>query len=138
MFVLEGPSVVAFWRGTWDYSNIWLDKELCSGDLTLSNLLCLSLGLFVTGCIDLFHHNVREMAGDVGTVKHSIVRHVFSLIWGICDVIMWKGLWDGVDHWFGYGLHQAGVTLFIGLSTLTVSRTLKSALSMPVSWLFLV
>ena len=87
----------------------------------------------MTGCVDLFHHNVRVMAGDVGTVKHSVIRHVFSVIWGSGDVIMWKGLWDGVDHWFGHGLKQSGVTFMIGLSILMVSRSLKSALSMPVS-----
>jgi hypothetical protein len=73
------------------------------------------------------------MAGDVGTVKHSIIRHVFSVIWGIADVIMWKGVGDGVDHMFGHGLSQSVVTFTIGLIILMGSRSLKSALSMPVS-----
>jgi len=134
--LIIGPSVVAFWRGTWDYSNIWLDKDLFSGDLTLSNLHCLTIGLAITSGIDLFHHNVSNLAGDVGTVKHSILRHVFSIIWGFGDVIMWKGLWDGVDHWFGLeegnGATIATVTLLIGLTILTLSRTMKAALSMPI------
>ena len=88
----KGPGVVAFWRGTWDYSNTWLDEELCSGNLTFSNLLCLAIGLVVTSCIDLFHHNINNIAGYVGTVKHTIFRHVFSIIWGFIDIIMWKGL----------------------------------------------
>ena len=141
-FRFLGPSVVAFWRGTWDYSNIWLDKDLFSGDLTLSNLHCLTIGLAITSGIDLFHHNVSNLAGDVGTVKHSILRHVFSIIWGFGDVIMWKGMWDGVDHWFGLeegnGATIATVTLLIGLTILTLSRTMKAALSMPVSLLFTV
>ena len=129
----QGPSVVAFWRGTWDYSNVWLDEDLFSGNLTLSNVLCFHLGLLVTSAIDLFHHNISDLAGDVGTIKHSIIRHVFSVIWGFMDIIMWKGLWDGVDHWFVHGITLAVTTLTIGLTILTLSRSLKSALSIPVS-----
>ena len=91
------------------------------------------MGLVVTGFVDLFHHNILAIGGDVGSIKHDIVRHLFSVVWGTVDVIMWKGLWDGVDHWFGEGLAQSRVTFLIGLSVLMVARSLKSALSMPVS-----
>ena len=121
--------MVAFWRGTWDYSNVWLDEDLFSGNLTLSNVLCFHLGLLVTSAIDLFHHNISDLAGDVGTIKHSIIRHVFSVIWGFMDIIMWKGLWDGVDHWFVRGLTLPVTTLTIGLTILTLSRSLKNRIS---------
>ena len=130
--ILIGPSVVAFWRGTWDYSNIWLDRDLCGGNLTLSNIICLLGGLLITGLIDVFHTSLKEMAGEVGSVKHSVMRHAFSLVWGVADIFLWKGLWDGVDHWFGHGIPQAITTFSLGLLILSITRSMKSALSMPV------
>ena len=44
-----------------------------------------------------------------------------------------QGLWDGYDHWAGRGEPQALLTLSLGLAILTLSRSLRSAQSMPVS-----
>ena len=33
----------------------------------------------------------------MGTWRHVIVRHVYSLSYGTMDIMMWKGVWDGWD-----------------------------------------
>ena len=135
-FYIIGPSVVAFWRGTWDYSRIWLETDLLGGDSTLTNLLCLSFGLLVTGLVDIFHVKISWMAGPVGSIRHALIRHVFSFCWGVADIFLWKGIWDGYDNYFGLDIYQAVVTLSIGLFVLTCTRSLKSGLSVPVSTTF--
>ena len=127
--------MVAYWRGIWDYSHVWLEEGLCEGDIGLANTLCLVTGLTVTMAIDVFHTDIARMAGTQGCLRHSVMRHVFSLTWGSADIIMWKGLWDGYDHWAGRAELQALVTLSVGLVTLTIGRSLRSAQSMPVRML---
>ena len=129
---MTGPSVVAYWRGIWDYSHVWLEEGLCGGDIDLANILCLVTGLTITMGIDMFHTDLARMAGVPGCHTHTIMRHMFSLVWGSADIIMWKGLWDGYDHWAGRAELQALVTLSTGLVTLTLGRSLRSAQSMPV------
>ena len=34
---------------------------------------------------------------QVGTWRHVMVRHVYSLTYGAMDIMMWKGVWDGWD-----------------------------------------
>ena len=132
IFFITGPSVVAYWRGIWDYSHVWLEEGLCGGDTDLTNILALVTGLIITMAIDMFHTDLARMAGTPGQLGHTILRHVFSLTWGSADIIMWKGLWDGYDHWAGRAELQALMTLCLGLVTLTLGRSLRSAQSMPV------
>ena len=124
---------MAYWRGIWDYSHVWLEDGLCGGDIGLANIIALITGLLLTIIVDLFHTDIARIAGSPGTLGHTIVRHVFSLAWGAGDIIMWRGLWDGYDHWAGRGELQALVTLSTGLATLSLSRSLRSAQSMPVT-----
>ena len=52
--LVVGPLGVAVWRGTWDYSNMYLDEGWCQGDLTMSNLVAGAVGLLGTLAIDLW------------------------------------------------------------------------------------
>ena len=65
---MKGPSVVAFWRGTWDYANIWYDKVLFKKDYDLSNALAILLGLLLNFLLDMFHSSVKPLAGKVCTI----------------------------------------------------------------------
>ena len=49
------------------------------------------------------------------------------------DMTVCAGLWDGYDWYAGWGVAQAAATLGAGLLTLSLSRTLRSAHSMPVT-----
>ena len=76
---MSGPSVVAFWRGTWDYANIWYDKVLFQGDLDLSNALAIILGLILNFLLDMFHRSVQPLAGKVrDEVREREIRLSFT------------------------------------------------------------
>ena len=122
--------MVACWRGIWDSSAVWLEKELWAGNLTAANISALLFGLSITSCIDLLHGTAARAAA--GRWWAGAARAAWSLVWGLADILLWKGLWDGVDHWAGWGCAQATATLAIGITGLTLSRTLRSAHSMPV------
>ena len=62
---IGGPSVVAFWRGTWDYANIWYDDFIFKKDYDLSNGLAIFLGLLLNFLLDMFHRCVLPLAGQV-------------------------------------------------------------------------
>ena len=140
-----GPLVVAFWRGTWGMYDHVVDHLVFHDNYATSNGYCLFLGSIFCLLIDLFHHNLRERAGEVGSLRQNILRHVFSLLWGFSDILFWKGIWDQIDHTAGYGTSQvslflrrkqpdcqAASTLLIGLTVLLLFRRVKSALSMPI------
>ena len=42
------------------------------------------------------------------------------------------GLWDGYDHYAGWGVAQSGATLGAGLLLLSATRTVRSAFGAPV------
>ena len=123
---------MAVWRGVWDYSHVWLEGALCQGDASLANILALLGGLLVSSIIDLYHVDLAGHVGDVGGVRLTVARHVFSLTWGFADIMMWKGLWEGYDYFAGLGLHQSLVTSVLGLAVLLCTTTLKSAMCPPV------
>ena len=70
---------------------------------------------------------------QIGTWRHVTVRNLYSIVYGILDILLWKGVWDGYDEWAGHGEWQATSTLVMGLMVLTLTRTVKTAWSMPVS-----
>lgn len=122
-----------------------VDHLVFHDNYATSNGYCLFLGSIFCLLIDLFHHNLRERAGEVGSLRQNILRHVFSLLWGFSDILFWKGIWDQIDHTAGYGTSQvslflrrkqpdcqAASTLLIGLTVLLLFRRVKSALSMPI------
>ena len=84
-----------------------------------------------------------------GTACHTLARHVYSLVWAWADITLWKGgaasrvtchvspvtcagLWDGYDHYAGWGVAQSGATLGAGLLLLSATRTVRSAFGAPV------
>ena len=83
-----------------------------------------------------------------GTACHTLARHVYSLVWAWADITLWKGgaasrvtchvspcagLWDGYDHYAGWGVAQSGATLGAGLLLLSATRTVRSAFGAPVA-----
>jgi len=131
-YSIIGPLVVAFWRGTWGMYDHIMDHLLFDNNYVMSNGYALFAGSILTLLIDMFHHNLREMAGELGSLRHNVARHLFSLLWGFSDILFWKGIWDQIDHTAGYGSTQAASTLLIGLTVLLLFGRVKSALSMPI------
>ena len=142
--------MVAFWRGTWDFGNLWysvntwhvilfyqhslrFDKILFSENLNLSNAVALLSGIVLNFAIDMFHTSIRDLAGTPGSWRHVVGRHVYSVVYGVLDILLWKGVWDGYDHYAGHGPLQAVLSLSLGVITLLATRTIKTAWSMPVS-----
>ena len=129
-----------------------MDHTLFDKNYVLSNIFALFIGSSLTLLIDVFHHDIRERAGMVGSLRQNVTRHLFSLLWGFSDILFWKGIWDQIDHIAGYGstqvkmlnveygkqrkrqknMFQAASSLLIGLTVLLLFRRLKSALSMPL------
>ena len=105
-FCLPGPLVVAFWRGTWGFYDHILDHVLFEENTTYSNSFAFIIGFIATLIVDLFHHNMSSFARSPGTLRHNILRHLFSIIWGILDILYWKGIWDQIDNQAGYGVTQ--------------------------------
>jgi len=131
-YSIIGPLVVAFWRGTWGMYDHIMDHTLFDKNYVLSNIFALFIGSSLTLLIDVFHHDIRERAGMVGSLRQNVTRHLFSLLWGFSDILFWKGIWDQIDHVAGYGPKQAASSLLIGLTVLLLFGRVKSALSMPV------
>ena len=83
-----------------------MDHLLFDNNYIMSNGYALFIGSILCLLIDMFHHNLRERAGVVGSLRHNISRHLFSLLWGFSDILFWKGIWDQIDHTAGYGSTQ--------------------------------
>ncbi|XP_023335090.1 uncharacterized protein LOC111706445 [Eurytemora carolleeae] len=129
-FFIIGPAVIAFWRGTWDFTVYLLDEA--EVDRYLSNFISLTVGFTATLLIDLFHSNLGDILGNPGDLKHTLATRIYSVLWGITDIMLWKGVWDGLDLVAGIHWQVSLSSLSVGVIILSVTRTLKSALSMPI------
>ena len=83
-----------------------MDHLLFDNNYIMSNGYALFIGSILCLLIDMFHHNLSERAGVVGSLRHNLSRHLFSLLWGFSDILFWKGIWDQIDHTAGYGSTQ--------------------------------
>lgn len=54
------------------------------------------------------------------------------MFWGTIDILMWKGLWDGIDCVFGKSQIVSITTLCIGTIILAAFGILRSAVSVPI------
>jgi len=88
--LLIGPLGIAYWRGTWNVTDYILDQIICGGSLIAGNILASSIGLVGVVLGDLGHQRVKSAAGKPGTVLHTLVCRVFSVLWGLCNVLMWQ------------------------------------------------
>ena len=75
---------MAFWRGTWDYANIWYDDFIFKKDYDLSNGVALLLGLLLNFLLDMFHHCVKPLAGEV---RRTNIKKTNN-----CDKVEWSGV----------------------------------------------
>ena len=59
----------------------------------------------------------------------------FSVFWGFVDIILWKGIWDGINCIFGQEYLTATITFCLGLVVLTAFGTLRSTVSVPIGFI---
>ena len=60
-----GPSVVAFWRCVWNSSNFLLDNGFYQDPILSTNILALTIGVFVSALLGLSHNQIQKKAGEV-------------------------------------------------------------------------
>ena len=131
MLTLLGPCVVAFWRLVWNFHDLFLDGPVFDRDnLTFSNLWAIFVGLGGTFLIDIFHHNFATFLQK--PFQLSMVSKTYSVLWGFLDVTYWKGVWDGINLWFGTEIQVPSLTLVIGMISLIVLRSVKTGICAPV------
>jgi len=128
-FFLIGPSVVAIWRCVWELPVHLLGEH---GHDEWVNAAALGAGLLVTFIIDLLHPCMKKGGGKPGSLKFAVLSKCFSSAWAVFDILLWKGLWDGLDEKAGKHWITASSSLAIGVTFLSATRCLKSALSVPV------
>ena len=88
---------------------------------------CLSWGQFRIKRLVTNNENEKQIPKNFverPTLWFMISSRIFSVIWGISDVYMWKGIWDGVDCYFAGAEEEkdwtiAATTLSIGVVILT-------------------
>ena len=51
------------------------------------------------------------------------------------DIILWKGIWDGINCIFGQEYLTATITFCLGLVVLTAFGTLRSTVSVPIGFI---
>jgi len=124
-----GPLGVAYWRGTWNVTDYILDQIICGGSLLGGNILASSLGLVGVVLGDFLHPRAKSLAGKPGTVLHTLVCRVFSVVWALCNVLMWQGIWDGLNALdFEFCLFIFPFCMVV----LTLTGTCRSAISFPM------
>ncbi|XP_059081260.1 uncharacterized protein LOC131879073 [Tigriopus californicus] len=126
-----GPLVILFWRGTWDYTILVLDK-VYQDDCITPNLICLMGGFTMSFILQYFQHHIKYLAGHSKCIRFKLVARLYSVLIGISDIMYWKGIWDGIDCLSGTSPLVAVGTMVAGTLILTLFKTLKSTISAPL------
>ena len=63
--------------------------------------------------------------GSSHKLRFRYVMYVYNISLAFFDIWYWKGVWDGYDCLFGFGVVQSTCTLLIGTGTLTVIRRFR-------------
>ena len=125
---------MGFWRFIWYFHDLYLDGPIFDrDDLTSSNLWAIGFGFCGTLLIDMFHHNFSNSSLCSRTFMSPFIAHVYSITWGIVDITYWKGVWDGINMWFGQMILVPSVTLAIGSIILVILGCVRTAICSPVS-----
>ncbi|XP_059081008.1 uncharacterized protein LOC131878885 [Tigriopus californicus] len=132
-YLIICPLDVLFWRGTWEYSKIFL-KELVFGDeCVYTNITCLVASLVAAISLHFAEDSIRLAAGRSGTVWHKVVTRLFNIGCGIIEIYMFKGVWDGIDCYTeAQSILAAALILAVGVGVLFSCGALRSVISVPM------
>ena len=133
MFVqfIATPAFVIAWRGTWENADTVFDELICKGDLTLTTILSLAVGIVGSAPLIVFQGAIARFAAGGSRLKFILVSRGFTMARFYCDLIMWKGVWNLLDYVVGTTWQLSLACLFCASGFLTVIRTFKATLGTP-------
>ena len=121
MFLLF-PSMVFCWRGIWDLWGYYTGYK--------------HWVMFGCGCISVFgyfvHPLVERYIPRKNRILYQILVRVYLFIFMCFFMCYWRGIWDTIDHYFGFGLQNNLITYFCCYTILIVSRSVRSCIFPPM------
>ncbi|XP_068227193.1 uncharacterized protein fusl [Palaemon carinicauda] len=122
------PLVVGYWRGCWQL----MDHYLLPNNKLISIMTSLSIGLFSGLFFCLLQGPLARLCdNDRRPRLHLFVSRMYTMIYCVCCVNHWRGVWATWDFYTGISWQSGATSVGIGLLTLAVTRGLKNILAPP-------
>ena len=120
------PSMVAYWRGIWDFSGAVVNP---SGS-PLGEWRLVAIGsLAILGYAVL--PNLQRFAGQRKTSRYIVVTRVFMYLHATCAMCYWRGVWLLADYYITTGWKHALQTSLITGLLLLVTRGFRNCIFPP-------
>ena len=109
-FVIIGPLVVCYWRGTWELLNVYLFAD----DQRASGLTCSVIGNVGLLCLVYVQNPLASRIRVENPLHWVFASHIYTYAFGALNVFQWRGLWVLLDHYTGVSVASSWTTFAIG------------------------
>ena len=131
-----GPLFVVTWRGTWQNADALFDQQIFQGNLKVSAIFVLVLGLLVSALLTLAQHSIKALSMKWNRIWFIFFSRFFTIIIFYSDLLIWKGIWGFFNCIVYNQLHRTWITslclCIFSTVTLFMLRSSKSSVGPPM------
>lgn len=124
-----GPAAIAYWKGTWSLSDVYLfpDDDICS--LIASVLFGTLVQVAFTFGQDSLQRNLRP---DKYKIFYYIMSRLYTYLYGLANVNMWRGGYIALDLFCGMDVIRILVPTILSIAILTCMKSIRNLLGTPL------
>lgn len=121
------PTIVCYWRGTWNTLDVYLFKEP-----VLSAFTSLAIGIFGHMTFTLFQHKfTHTFHPDKHRITYLICSRLYTYVYGIVCVNGWRGGWLLLDTYIPLTTTKISTITSISVVLLAMIRGLRNVSASP-------
>ena len=122
------PLNVVYWRGTWDI----LDLYIIPGDLVTGSWISLALGVTTCSLGNSLQPFLNKHC-PTKTLPKVLLTRTFAYIFAFGTLNHWRGLWNLLDHYIGFGYESTVILFVIAMVMCWLLRVTATILGPPMT-----
>lgn len=124
---VAAPSIVCYWRGTWNTLDFYLFEETI-----LSAFTSLAIGIFGHMTFTLFQHKLTHaFHPDKHRIAYLLCSRMYTYVYGIVCVNGWRGGWMLLDTYIPLKITIVFAITFISVILLALLKSLRNISASP-------
>ncbi|KAK6636152.1 hypothetical protein RUM43_009804 [Polyplax serrata] len=124
-----GPAAIAYWKGTWSLSDVYLFPDDDISSLIASVLFGTLVQVAFTFGQDSLQRNLRP---DKYKIFYYIMSRLYTYLYGLANVNMWRGGYIALDLFCGMDVIRILVPTVFSIAILTCMKSIRNLLGTPL------
>lgn len=126
--IVIGPAVIAYWRGTWCLIDIYIFPDNTENTIISSCVIGLVGHLVFTISQNYLKNNFHP---EKHRLLYYTVSRLYSYVYGIACVNLWRGAWKALDHYTGTEILTVVIPTVVSAVALAGMRTFRNVSAAP-------